>query len=138
MGPLTVLILAGIITWLVMRFVVKAKTKVELKTIGAFFIVCIALGLTAFLISLLKDGLFLGYGDILLWALIVYTPFMIAVYFLAKRYGRPTVNWLIISLFISPVVCLIILLSLGESDEKKRERIREEELYRKSIREGTI
>ena len=100
------------------------------------------------LISYVVLGLFLvwfvvgmtiaGWGFIVIPLVLVYIPLMYAVYYLAKKYGRPTGIWVFVSLIISPIICLIILLCIGETDEKKRERIREEELFRKSIREGDI
>jgi len=68
--------------------------------------------------------------------LLVYIPLMFGVYHLAKRYGKNADGWTIGSLFISPIVCIIILWCLGETRESWEERIISEELLRKKIRDG--
>lgn len=52
----------------------------------------------------------------------------------ARKRGRSGIGWFLLACVISPYLSLIILACLGETEEKKRERIFEEELLRKQIR----
>ena len=65
---------------------------------------------------------------------IVYIPLMFGVYHLAERYGREAGSWTLVSLFISPIVCIILLLCIGETKAKWEERIVEEELLRSRVK----
>jgi uncharacterized membrane protein len=56
-----------------------------------------------------------------------YIPLMVGVYHLAERYGRDGAGWTFGSLFISPIVCIVILLCLGETTEKSEKRIRQQQ-----------
>lgn len=53
---------------------------------------------------------------------------------IAKKRGRSVWLWFLLSFIISPVLVILLLLVLGETDEKHRERIAEEERIRKEIR----
>jgi len=72
------------------------------------------------------------------WLILVvaYLPPMFGVYYLAERSGRDATGWTIGSLFLSPFVCIVILWCLGETPDKWKERITNEELLRKRIRES--
>ena len=59
---------------------------------------------------------------------------MVGVYNLAKRYGENATEWTLGSLFLSPMTCIIILWCKGETKEKWEERIVEEEMLRKQVR----
>ena len=48
----------------------------------------------------------------------------------AANKGRSTTGWCVLSLFVSPVVVLILLHLLGETREFCRERLTQEELMR--------
>jgi len=69
-------------------------------------------------------------------AFVAYIPLMFGVYYLAERNGREAVGWTVGSLFLSPIVCIIVLWCIGETNEKWKERITNEELLRKRIRES--
>jgi hypothetical protein len=66
----------------------------------------------------------------------VYILATIGVYQVAEKNGRNFAAWFITSLFCSPIVVLIILMCIGETSEKRKEEIINEELLRKKIREG--
>ena len=59
--------------------------------------------------------------------------YYIAVYMANKR-GRSTLNWFLLSLLYSPITSIIILLLIGETKEKWRERIIEEDKLRSNYR----
>lgn len=48
----------------------------------------------------------------------------------AANKGRSTTGWCVLSLFLSPVVVLILLHVIGETHEFYRERLRQKELIR--------
>lgn len=52
----------------------------------------------------------------------------------AANKGRSTTGWCILSLFVSPIVALILLHVLGETREFYRERLMQEELMRLELR----
>jgi MFS family permease len=52
---------------------------------------------------------------------------------MAKKRGRSQFGWFLISFFLSPILGVIILACLGETDEKRRWRILEEEELRQGI-----
>lgn len=54
--------------------------------------------------------------------------------FIASKKGRSFIGWYIFSVLLSPLIGLIVVLCLGESDEKRKERIIEEEKIRNSVR----
>ena len=55
---------------------------------------------------------------------------------MAKDRGRDGCGWVVLSLIISPIVVIIILFALGETDESRIKRIVQEEELRESIRRG--
>ena len=52
--------------------------------------------------------------------------------FIAKNKGRSFMGWYVISILLSPLIGLIAILCLGESDEMRKQRIIEEEKIRSS------
>lgn len=52
----------------------------------------------------------------------------------ARKRGRSVWLWFFLSFVISPILVILLLLVLGETDEKHKERIAEEERIRKEIR----
>lgn len=52
----------------------------------------------------------------------------------ARKRGRSGFGWFLLACIISPYISLIILACLGDTEEKKRDKIYEEELIRKEIR----
>lgn len=57
---------------------------------------------------------------------------------MANKRGRNAAGYIILSLFTSPFIVMIILAILGETDDKREERIIEEEEIRNRIRNSTI
>ena len=53
---------------------------------------------------------------------------------IAHKRGRSAGLWFFLSFIISPILVILLLLVLGETDEKHRERIAEEERIRQEIR----
>ena len=51
----------------------------------------------------------------------------------ARKRGRSGLGWFLLACIISPYISLIILACIGDTEEKKREKIYEEELLRKEI-----
>ena len=74
---------------------------------------------------------------------IFFIPFILGGVFLwwklidivAQKRGRSTWLWFIISIFITIFFAVLLLLVLGETDEKRKERIAEDEHIRKGVRE---
>ncbi|WP_313375355.1 hypothetical protein [Chishuiella sp.] len=59
----------------------------------------------------------------------------VIVYRMAIQRGRNSIVWVIFSLFfLNAVLCMIALYFLGETDEKRKERIIEEENWKNSVR----
>ena len=56
----------------------------------------------------------------------------------AANKGRSTTGWCILSLFVSPIVVLILLYVLGETREFYRERLMQEELMRLELRRKIV
>lgn len=54
---------------------------------------------------------------------------------MATKRGRSGLGWFIFCLFFSPFLAIIIIALLGETDEKRRERIIEEEKLRNQYRD---
>lgn len=52
----------------------------------------------------------------------------------ARKRGRSGFFWFLIALFISPLLAMLFLLLLGDTDAKRREKIVSEERLRNSIR----
>jgi len=57
---------------------------------------------------------------------------------MAKKRGRSGFGWFVFCLFFSPFLAILLLAVLGETDEKRRERIIEEEKLRNQYREPAI
>ena len=57
---------------------------------------------------------------------------------MANSRGRNSCGWIFFSLIISPIIVIIILAVLGETEERRINRIIEEEKLRESIRSGGI
>ena len=73
-----------------------------------------------------------GFAMFLLIVLVIveYALLMYSVYKLAQRYGKDATGWAVASFFISPLIAFIMLWCIGETKEKKEERIVEEELIK--------
>ena len=68
---------------------------------------------------------------------LVYIPLMIGLHRLAVRYGRSNeaVGWLIVSLFVSPILMIVVVWCIGETEEKREERLVADELLKMRIRD---
>lgn len=71
---------------------------------------------------------------VLFWVMIfiAYVLLLSAVYKYATRLGQERITWVVISLFCSPVVGLIGLYMEGETNEHRKARVIEEEMWRRS------
>ena len=56
------------------------------------------------------------------------------VYEMACRNGRSTFYWIFFSLFLTPLISIILLSCIGETEEKRRERLLKDEEYLKLMR----
>jgi len=84
------------------------------------------------------EGISSGLLQIALLILAVAILLTIGVYHLAKKNGRDATVWVLTSLFISPILSLIILLCIGETSEKREERITNDVLLENKIRKMII
>lgn len=66
--------------------------------------------------------------------IILFLLFALIPGIIASKKGRSFIGWYIFSILLSPLIGLIVILCLGESDEKRKERIIEEEKIRNSVR----
>lgn len=80
-------------------------------------------------------GSFLSFGIILYIVLILIPSFIILN--VAEKYGRGGCAWFFLSLLFSPLLIGLLLLAMGETEEKRRERIVEEEKLRNQVKDGT-
>ena len=70
----------------------------------------------------------------LLISLGIYIAFCLIPASMAKKRGRSGFGWFFCSLFLTPIVGIFIVACLGDTEEKRRERIYEEEEIRRQIR----
>ena len=84
------------------------------------------------------ENILIGAGAFLIFlvllGLAIFIVFLGVVYRSAKNRGRDAVGWMFLSFFLTPMLCLAALVSLGETKEKWEERIVEEELLRMKVR----
>lgn len=59
----------------------------------------------------------------LLFVLIVYSVLIYAIMESCSQRGRSTAAWVILSFIITPLLVLLCLAVMGETDEKRREKI---------------
>ncbi len=52
----------------------------------------------------------------------------------AKNRGRNGLGWFIFSVFFSPLLGFIVLLCLGDTEERRKEKIIEDEKLRQTLR----
>ena len=60
--------------------------------------------------------------------------FVVVTGVMASKRGRNALGWVVLSIFLSPLLGIILLLLLGSSEDKKMERIASEEALRREIR----
>jgi len=85
----------------------------------------------------------LGVVAIVFWIMVI-TAFIVtyflglyAVYIMAKKRGRMEAGWTILALFTTPLIGMLLLACLGETDDQENQRIYREELIRESARRST-
>lgn len=76
--------------------------------------------------SLLLLLIFIGIAYVLL------IPFFVAA--IANKQGRSGVLWFFLSILLNPFFSILILIALGDTDEKRKQKVIEEEQIRMSIR----
>jgi len=67
---------------------------------------------------LFNDGLpiFMGIMVLLLLAYFLFIPICVAL--VAKKKGRHGLVWFLLSIFINPIVALLLLIALGDKENK--------------------
>lgn len=82
---------------------------------------------------------------VILFVLLVFIPIFIVLVIAcslcadaAKNRGRSYSGWLWIALLSSPLLAAVLLIALGETTQKRRERIMEEEELRELVRRKNI
>lgn len=56
------------------------------------------------------------------------------VYEMASKNGRSVFYWVVLSLCLTPIVSIIMLSCIGETEEKRRERLLKDEEYLRIMR----
>lgn len=56
----------------------------------------------------------------------------------ARRLGRGETSWFLFAFFLSPIFAIIVLFMKGETDEHRKARIIEEEIWRRSCNNTEI
>lgn len=56
------------------------------------------------------------------------------VYELASKNGRSIFYWIILSLCVTPIISILLLSCIGETEEKRRERLWKDEEYLRLMR----
>lgn len=54
---------------------------------------------------------------------------------MAKKRGRSEIGWFILSFLFSPILGILLLTCLGETDSKREERIMQEEMWRRMMKD---
>lgn len=57
------------------------------------------------------------------------------VYEMASKNGRSSFYWVVFSLCLTPIVSIILLSCIGETEEKRRERLLKDEEYLRMMRD---
>ena len=70
----------------------------------------------------------------IVFAVSLYIILLVDVAKAAKIRGRHAGSWAVFSLFVTPLISFIALIALGETKDKWKEKIEEEELLRSQIR----
>lgn len=82
------------------------------------------------LISHLKMN-YIGFvfGTIYLAVFILLIILLYYVYEMASERGRSLLFWIVFSVFLTPVLSIILLACIGETEEKRRKRLLKDEEY---------
>ena len=67
---------------------------------------------------------------IILLGVCVYLLFCIIPAYMAEKRGRSVMGWFFLSILITPIYTAFIIFCLGETDEKRKERIFKEEEWK--------
>lgn len=67
---------------------------------------------------------------IILLGVCVYLLFYIIPAYMAEKRGRSVMGWFFLSILITPIYTAFIIFCLGETDEKRKERIFQEEEWK--------
>jgi hypothetical protein len=70
----------------------------------------------------------------LIFLICIIAPLWFIVPFMAHAKGRSDAGWLMLSLIISPILCIILLAILGDTNSKRHEKLLEDEQMRTLIR----
>ena len=65
-------------------------------------------------------------------AYIIFIPICVAV--IANKQGRSGLIWFFLSILLNPFFSILILIALGDTDEKRKQKVIEDEKVRLSIR----
>jgi hypothetical protein len=76
--------------------------------------------------------------DLIFVVLAVWVIFCFIVASMAKKRGRDQTGYVLLAIFFSPLIAIIILLISGESDEKRLEKVKEEEEIRYSVKSQDV
>jgi len=85
-------------------------------------------GTTAFGIGIAAI-IFIALIILILWAVLCMVPAI-----MAEKRGRNKLGWFLVSFFFNPILGIFCLFCLGETEEKREERILSEEELRESVR----
>lgn len=79
----------------------------------------------------------IGFLAVILIIVIIVNAFILLyyVYEMACKNGRSSFYWVTFSLCLTPIVSIILLSCIGETEEKRRERLLKDEEYLKMMRE---
>ncbi len=83
----------------------------------------------------MSEKLYLIYLLLIILALTI--AFLLICYLIttmANKQGRNVFVWLLLSLFVSPILVILCLALLGDTEERRREKVLEEERLRLSVR----
>ena len=69
-----------------------------------------------------------------LFGVLFWMIFVVVTGVMASKRGRNALGWVVLTIFLSPLLGIILLLLLGSSEDKKMERIASEEALRREIR----
>lgn len=72
-------------------------------------------------------------GWIALLFIVVYCFMLNAVIHYAERNGRDKTSWIFVAIIFSPIIAAFLLFLYGESKEHRKERIIEEELWKRNL-----
>ena len=69
----------------------------------------------------------------ILTVIVIFIVLLCLVPGMAKKRGRSGFGWFVLSLLFSPLLSIILLALLGDTDEKRRQKVIEEEKLRQRV-----